>query len=110
MVNNGMEYGCIDVEMRLSYHLRHYVGVEFRWPSAGAAFLKVSEVREASEAFLDVNHVEVQQKWYKLMTWSNDTWTKKNLSDSFDHLDHLGLIVSVLIQFRESLFCEKSQF
>ena len=68
MVNNGMEYGCIDVEMRLYYHLRHYVGVEFRWPSAGAAFLKVSEVREASEAFLDVNHVEVQQKWYKLMT------------------------------------------
>ena len=67
-----MVYGCIwynigtiDVEMRLSYHLRdHYVGVEFRWAQRSAA--KVSKclvtVREASEAFLDVNHVEVQQK------------------------------------------------
>ena len=47
MVNNGMVYGCIwynigtiDVEMRLSYHLRHYAGVEFRWPKEEPLFSK----------------------------------------------------------------------
>ena len=71
----GDNIGTIDVEMRLSYHLR------LMWVlnSGGtqAPLFKASEVREASEAFLDVNYLEVQTIWYKLMSWSNDTWTTK---------------------------------